>query len=295
MKQRIVRIGSQDRQWHERFFRHAGEAFEGIDFSRWESLGGWREAYTVLAVVEDGEILATTGVSRMMFSTPGKEDTGPRRLFPGLQLGAVATRADRRFEGHAANLLQHILAEAGDRPVLLFANPSVTGFYPKFGFVPLDTQAPYALIDIRPAAGAVRRFDETAASDRRLLNELSLLSVGHGGALSARADPSILLWYLANGFAEAQVLFEERSIAFVRRESDRLVLLDWIGLSPPELSSGLALLADQPVGRVDFGFVPDPTWLSEPVRTESALEVLMFWRGHSLAQQTLCFPQLLMT
>lgn len=296
MSQTIIRIGSEDQQWHARFFRHAAAAFEGIDFSRWRKLEGWRDRYFVLALVEEEQILATIGVTLMRFSVPGEAPGSPRRFVEGFQLGAVATRNDRRGEGHAARLLDHILGVAGDAPMLLFANPSVVALYPKFGFIRIVPQRISAAVNVHPVKGSHRRFDENNAGDRALLWYLTSSMAGHAGALSARPEPSILLWYLANGFATAYVLNEERSIAFVDAADDRLILRDWIGVPPTDLACSLGAFTCRPVGKVEFGFVPVGSWLSVPLQVEPAPDVLMFWRGHSLPQgEHLCFPELLTT
>jgi hypothetical protein len=85
METEMIVIGQHDGAWHDRFFRHVSEVFEGIDFSRWTTLGGWSEDYEVFAIIEDNEILATIGVSRMYFSSadiagqpaPGQNDGRP--------------------------------------------------------------------------------------------------------------------------------------------------------------------------------------------------------------------------
>jgi ElaA protein len=49
-------------------------------------------------------------------------------------IGRVCVAADARGRGHAGQLMARALVEAGDRPVYLFAQAHLTGFYAGFGF-----------------------------------------------------------------------------------------------------------------------------------------------------------------
>jgi GNAT superfamily N-acetyltransferase len=292
----IFSIGPTDVVWHDRFFHHAAEIF-GVDFSRWAARGGWQENYRVVAAVEGSEIIATVGITRMRFSLGASEATGCRHLIDGIQLGAVATRSDRRGEGYARRLIQDVIAcaDAARMPVVLFANPSVTEFYPKFGFLPLLAQRPSAEMDIKPRDGGARLFDVARGEDRNLLGRLCSSSPIHGGILATPADPSTLLWYLCNGFTKAYVLQEERAIVFVEATDDRLILQEWIGAPPVDLVTALSSIVTKPVKVVGFGFVAPQTWPIGPMRFEPDPGAFMFWRGPELPAGDLCFPTLMRT
>ncbi|MBW6423413.1 GNAT family N-acetyltransferase [Rhizobium sp. XQZ8] len=295
---KIIDIGRADTAWHDRFFRHAADIFGGIDFSRWASLGGWNENYRVLAVVEEEELVATVGVTRMQLSLMRDEPTSARNgLIEGFQLGAVATRKDRRGEGFARRLIDRVLAstDASGAPALLFANSSVVDFYPKFGFRRLLPQRLSAETAIAPGDDPARHLDVTQSADRDLLARFCASSPVNGGALSARPDPSTLLWYLCNGFTRAHVLQDGKSIAFVEQDDDRLVLQEWLGASPADIAAALSLVVTKPVGLVEFGFLPPQSWTAQPLAIEDDPKALMFWRGPDLPAGNICFPALMHT
>jgi hypothetical protein len=61
----IIEIGCHDTRWHAPFFRHVADAFGDIDFQRWATAGGWGGGYSVMALLENDQIVSTVGVSRM--------------------------------------------------------------------------------------------------------------------------------------------------------------------------------------------------------------------------------------
>jgi GNAT superfamily N-acetyltransferase len=298
METEMIVIGQHDGAWHDRFFRHVSEVFEGIDFYRWTTLGGWSEDYEVFAIIEDNEILATIGVSRMYFSStdiPGQP--APAKMMDGLQLGAVATRKDRRGMGYARRLMDMVLAQA-DRtaaPVLLFANPSVIDFYPKFGFRRLLPQGLSVPIELAPGKNQARRFDPAVAADRRRLAELCATSPAHRGALSAKSDPSILLWYLCNDLTGGYVTEGETSIVFAAQKGDQLHLQDWIGAPPGNLEMALVSILSAPITVITLGFLAPAGWWSRHLKMEDDHTSFMFWRGADLPPGPMCFPALMQT
>ena len=288
----IIEIGPRDTAWHQRFFRHAADIFGGIDFVRCAALGGWGENYRVLAVVEGEELVATVGVSQMRLCLADEQ-------YPveGLQLGAVATRSGRRGEGHARRLMDHVLslADACDAPVLLFANSSVTDFYPKFGFRRMLAQRLYAEIDIDPGTDRARRLDIGLKADRDLLVYLCAASPAHGGVLSARPDASTLLWYLCNGFSIAYILEDGKSAVFVEQNEDHLLLQEYVGTLPANLAAALSSIVSAGITTVEFGFLPQQSWPAVPLLIEDDPDTLMFWRGKNLPSGILRFPALMQT
>ncbi|TRL37889.1 GNAT family N-acetyltransferase [Rhizobium straminoryzae] len=289
----LRRIGRHDRDWHDRFFGHLKAIFGLGNFAGWERLGGWSDNYDVLALTEGEEICATVGVTRM----EGWLDK--RQPMPLRQLGAVATRPQDRGRGLARRLLEHVLVEA-DRegaPVLLFANPSVVDFYPRFGFRRLIPDRLF--LDLPPggkAQGAIgRRLDPETPQDRALLATWCDRALVHGGVLSARPDASVLLWHLMNTDVTAHELPEGGGLAFVERTEDGLMLCDWLSRDGQPDFSLIELLAGPQGGRVALGFVPGDVSLLSGLRRTPWPEACMFWRGPVLPQGILHFPALMMT
>lgn len=287
----LRRIGRHDHDWHERFFGHLDAVFGIKNFAGWARCGGWGDRYEVITLTEGEDICATVGVT-LLEGRPGEGGPVPIR-----QLGAVATRPQDGGRGLARLLLDRVLAEA-DRagaPVLLFANPAVVDFYPRFGFRRLIPDRLF--LDLPPGGqGSIGRgLDPQTQQDRALLATWCDRAAAHGGALSARPDASVLLWHLMNTDVTAHALPEGRGLAFVERTEDGLMLCDWLSEDGrPDLSM-LQSLAGPHGSRIELGFVPGEVCMRDGLRRTPWPEACMFWRGPALPKGILRFPALMMT
>jgi GNAT superfamily N-acetyltransferase len=106
----------------------AKETF-GLNFEDWYQNGFWSDSYEPYSVVEDHRVVANVSLNRTDMLYGGSV----RRFF---QLGTVMTRETYRNRGLCRRLMEWIEADCRDcgEGSYLFANNSVLGFYPKFGF-----------------------------------------------------------------------------------------------------------------------------------------------------------------
>ena len=116
------------------------EVFD-FDFDFWFRRGMWSDKYESFSLIDAGRMVAHVGVSRMKLRVKGKE-------FFAIQLGGVATSPEARGQGHMRRLLGGVLRRYAETPVFLFANDSVSDFYPKFGFSAARTMRPVARLSI---------------------------------------------------------------------------------------------------------------------------------------------------
>nr|WP_316651799.1 GNAT family N-acetyltransferase [uncultured Gellertiella sp.] len=283
---RVIAIGRQERDWHVRFAAHLLDVFGDVDFSDWINRGFWPEAYLVHAVVSGENILGTVGATGMTFVF----GDGQRR--EGLQLGSVATAVPERGRGYARLLMERVLtrAERQGRPVLLFANPDVADFYPRFGFRLLVPQRLVLPLAIAPRPSSWRQLDPGNAADCALLFRLCGENPPHGGALSALADATTILWYLCNGLATARISADGTVIAICAVDGDCLRVLEWLGPAPPDPGEALGAFVAAPVSWVEFGFVPTADWRIPAPDIIDDPDNLMFWHGPALPPGPLCFP-----
>lgn len=111
-----------------RGFNALAEKTFGLNFENWYQNGFWSDNYTPYSVVIDGQVVANVSVNRTDMVIAGKR----RHL---LQLGTVMTEENHRNRGYIRAIMQEIENDHPDVDgVYLFANDSVVGFYPKFGF-----------------------------------------------------------------------------------------------------------------------------------------------------------------
>jgi len=99
-----------------------------LDFTSWIAEDGWTGRFQPYAAVDGGRVLAAAAANVIDCHLAGIK----RRY---IQLSTVMTAPDRRHQGCGRLLIQAILHDCQDADgFFLYANDSVLGFYPRFGF-----------------------------------------------------------------------------------------------------------------------------------------------------------------
>lgn len=250
---RLRRIGPADSDAHPAWCALVRAVFTRAGFERWIEWACWDESYRAYTLY-DGELpVANVSRMRMRLLVDGEERGA-------WQLGAVCTRPEYRGRGLSRRLMEAVLDDCGDQPLLLFANPGVRDFYPRFGFAareewifeaecaaaPGPAQAP--MLD--PADPAVR------ARIRRLAREGNPCTLRFG----ARGHGDILLWYLANGFAPAPRATPDGTLVFCTQEADCLRVHEVLAEREIQLVELIPTLIDAPIQRLRFDFTPERLW-----------------------------------
>lgn len=253
MTTRLLTVRSADGAAHERFHAFVPLTFRTVDFRGWQARGGWNEDYTAYLLEDEGEIVASVGVTRMRLALNGAAQEG-------WQLGAVATHPARRGRGYSRVLLDAVLAGLGTAPVLLFANERVLDFYPRFGFRAVAQQRFVADVALQPAVALAPRCDVADADVRAALATLCAEATVNDAAFGARDYYSTLLWHLTYRAIDAHWLDDGNAVAAVEHGGDTLVLHDLIARRPFDLAAALPAVIDAPVARIEFGFRPQRWW-----------------------------------
>ncbi len=292
MNETFRRITHDDSEWHERFFAFAENAFRaGNIFRRWTELGGWHPGYEVFAIERNGEILSTAGREQMQLVIDGKETSG-------YQLGAVATRSDCRNQGLSRRLLCRLLAEeeAPKLPVILFANPRVLDFYPRFGFARILQRRFTATVTIEPAPPPAPTLDMDEPHDRARLADLCRRARAPGTVLSARDYFPTLLWHLLYKPMPVFWLDEMDAALVASVADDRLFLHDVIAARAFDLTPILPRLIPNRVRSLEFGFAPETWWPTAHPSSGADMDTHFFVRNlPPLATEAFRFPDLTQT
>lgn len=257
METALVEIGPRDHMLHDSYIAFITRVAGGQTFKPWADRGGWGDDYTAFALVENGEIIATIGRMSMRFVIDGA-------ISVGYQLGAIATRLDRRNEGHMRRLLEHILAlpPLDNRTTLIFAVPNAAAIYPKFGFervtewqflLPVSSSSP----NQRPAV----LLDISHADDRALLSDACREAIELSEDFCAVDYYPILLWHLSHRALTAVRLIDPEAIVIVQQTGGSLHICDIVTHSKFAIMDHVSTLATGPVETVSFGFNPQG-WLS---------------------------------
>lgn len=248
-------ITAADTHLHPAYCDYVRSVFTRADFSRWCAWGEWNDDYRAFSVFEGDRVVANASVMRMKLLIEGQP-------LLGYQLGAVGCRPSHRGRGLARRALSEALEACGDAPVLLFANPTVLDFYPRFGFVPEEESLFGVEHDVAPAGPPAEVLDVSDPALRRRLHALS----AEGTPLSARFGAvdtgRILTWYYANGFARPLRRLADDLLVVADVEDDALCIDAILAAAPTDLRPLLPRLVDRPVTRLRFGFTPEVWWPS---------------------------------
>jgi predicted N-acetyltransferase YhbS len=267
----LVGIGRADRAAQHAWCDYVRAVFRHADFARWIEWGCWNDDYRTFAWFEGGTVVAAASATRMRLLVGA-------RPIAGWQLGAVGCRPPHRGRGLARRVVQAALAYCGGDPVLLFGNPSVVDFYPRFGFVPCASHVFEATHRVEPAGAPAPRLDVADPVVRARLDRLCADGVPMSTRFGATGFGKVVAWYHANGFARPLRALDDGLWIAAGVEGDTLHVDGVFATAPRELAPLLPRLVDQPVSRLRFGFSPEQWWPG-PVSAVEDADAFLFLRG----------------
>jgi predicted N-acetyltransferase YhbS len=289
MNDDMRRICHSDNNRHDRFFEFVTSIFKlGRTFFDWGARGGWVAGYEVFAIVVDDRIVSTVGRQAMRYVINGKARNG-------YQIGAVATRREHRNRGLARLLMERVLAEldAPDQPVILFANPSVLDFYPRFGFRRRAQYRFVAHIDVRPADTLAPSLDLARATDRVWLANHCARAHAIGRGFTARDYYPALLFHLTRELRKAVRLDSFGAVVVTQQDGERLLIQDLLATRPFSLTDALPHLCANPTRTIEFGFHPEMWWPNTETLPLDDSESPLFVRGAAAGvREPVRFPDL---
>jgi hypothetical protein len=258
----------------------------GFRFDLWRKHGGWTDDYSSYSIIENGRMLANACAFHMDLICNGK-------AVEAVQIGAVATRLDRRGEGLSRHVMEGLLEQWDDRPCLLLPNDSVMRFYPRFGFrlVPQShpwlpfqpTSKPGGEMHRIPAGDApawIPRYLEQRKCTSRLLD-------------CTNAAPAVWFHLLYEYQSDIYHIPGLETLLVLRQEENDLILIDIATRQPITYKDLAPHLAFPGVKRIRFGFNPD--WLDvEPCWEDPAGDPL-FVRGEWDLPERFVIPWMLRT
>lgn len=279
----LIHLMHPTREQMAAFERYVHTVFPSASFARWMAWGEWNEDYRAVALVDGDEIIANVSLTRMHLLLEGC-------LRSAWQLGAVGVVPAWRGRGLSRQVMDAALAVTDDDPVLLFANPKVRDFYPRFGFVPCQSATFMANYTCEPSANPAPTLFGDDAATRALIHHLAESGLSSTRCFGARGYGRIATWYLANGLVPDPRQLDDHTLVFSRVEADCLVIDDILAAQSFDLRAAIPRLIDSPVCRIRFGFTPD-VWWPEGCTASVDEEADLFMRGLSPVQPH-CFPVL---
>ena len=254
-------LGPSDTAWHPAYCDYVAQVFTQADFRRWCEWGQWSDDYRAFCLVEDGRVVANASVSRMRLVVDGDE-------IEGFQLGAGGCLPDYRGLGLARRAMQAALHACGDAPALLFANPTVVDFYPRFGFAAAPQWRFQADVELHPGVEPAPVLDLADPANRAEFLRLAAVSAPSSEVFAARDYGRIATWYAANGYAAPLRRLDRDTWVFAQVENGVLTIEDVFAVDPArfDLAAALPRLIDAPVHGLQFGFGPPRGWAQAGAR-----------------------------
>ncbi|UXI69390.1 GNAT family N-acetyltransferase [Tahibacter amnicola] len=249
----LVRITHRDVSHRHAFSAYVARVFPRISFDAWMDRGNWDDSYCAYALYEDDVIVANASVTQMRILVDGE-------MLAACQFGAVGCIPEARGKGFARRVVESALEDCGTRPVLLFANPTVSRFYPLFGFVPAAQYQFTAQCTARPSARPAERVNAMDHPIAAMLSErVDAIPVttrfGAHGYHRTVSD-----WYVTNGLARPLRRLPNGAMVFCAVEDGVLRIDDIVAPRRFDLRSHIEDLIDEPIHRIAFGFTPEHCW-----------------------------------
>jgi len=227
--------------------------FSRAGFERWIEWGCWSADYRAFVEYDGDRPVANVSRMRMRLLIDGQERQG-------WQFGAVCTRPEYRGRGLARRLMQIALADCGDDPLLLFANPTVREFYPRFGFAPREEWIFGVEHAAVPGATRAAALDPADGAARAAIVELARSGRACSERFGARDHGNIILWYLANPFTPAPLQPLPGVLVFCDQQDDCLTISEVLSSVDVDLPALLPQLITAPIRRVRLSFTPERLW-----------------------------------
>ena len=280
---KLTHLTHPDPEQMAAFERYVRVVFPSASFARWMAWGEWNEDYRAVTLMDGENIIANVSLTRMHLLLQSC-------LLKGWQLGAVGVVPEWRGHGLSRQVMDAALAVTGDDPVLLFANPRVRDFYPRFGFTPCPSATFTAEHACEPSMQAAPTVSGSAPAIRALIHRLAEIGVPSTQRFGARGYGRTATWYLANNLLPDPRKLDDHTLVFCRLAADCLIIDDILAARSFDLMAAIPRLIDTPIRRIRFGFTPDIWWPAECAAC-SDQEADLFVRGFSPALPQ-CFPAL---
>jgi predicted acetyltransferase len=155
----------KDPKLRKMYYDFIDTVFPSADFREWYNKGFWADEFIPFSLLENGKIISNVCISKMKLLIEGKETNG-------IQIGAVGTIPEYRNKGLSRYLMDLILDKYENFADLffLFANETVTDFYPKFGFKQYNEVVYRSESDIPVSNYSARKLNISDQSDFAILN-----------------------------------------------------------------------------------------------------------------------------
>ena len=239
----------RDNKALRRSFNALAEKTFGLNFEGWYQNGFWGDNYDPYSVVIDGEVVANVSVNKTDMMIGGQR----KRIY---QLGTVMTAEEYRNRGLIRAIMAEVEQDIRDADgVYLFANDSVTEFYPKFGFQK-GTEHIYSKAVDQSGENRMVNVPMETSADWAVLSKAMEASTFRGGC-DMVGNPELIFFYVSQ-FMQECVFHSAELDAYViaELEDGELLLHNVFCPNAVSLEDVIAAFGGE-VKKVNLGFAPE--------------------------------------
>jgi len=259
----------------------------GLSFENWYNAGYWTDKYVPHVLLDKDTVVANVSANII----DCKLNTERKRF---IQLGTVMTRYSYRDRGLSRFLMETVLAEWVDKcdGIYLYANDSVTDFYPRFGFKKSEEYQ----YKIHTLSGT-----ETAAQldmDKEQDVTLLLKSFNQGNpfsALSLIENKGLVMFYCSQ-FMKSNVYYckDHDAVVIAEFDGDVMTCYDIFGSCGGKMADILHTIAKTDTKQIILGFTPKESSQMQAIQIQEENSTFFWYESNNrlFKEEKLMFPLL---
>ncbi len=252
-KYKIIENYRDNDPYRESFFELTKKVFSGLDFKPWYEKGFWTNDYVPHSVVKDDQVISNVSVSTMQVYVNGE-------IKNGLQFATVSTLPEYRKQGLSRELMNYVLDKYKDWVEInfLFANETVTEFYPLFGFKLTDEVIFRNLSNLPKTKFSAVNLDLNNLNDAELIKQKNEKRKAITKLFGAEDYGFITHWHLLNIYPhDIYYLKDEDIIIIATEDQNELHIWDIIFENDFDLNEVLQKVTKNKITAVNYYFSPD--------------------------------------
>ena len=254
MQHNVIQNYRDDEKYRNQLFDLIDVVFPGFDFRKWYNLGYWPDEYVPFSIELDGKIVSNVSITKMKVYVNGK-------AINAIQFGTVATHPDYRKRNLSRYLMEYVINkyENDTDLMFLFANDSVTEFYPKFGFERKHESVFKLTNEIPEPVFNSRKLNIDDFKDRELIVKTLAERCAITKLFGAEDYSSITMWHLLNLYPENMYYLDEEEVIIIAYENENeLHIHDIISNDIVDINSVLPkVINNKELKAIYYYFSPD--------------------------------------
>lgn len=257
----------EDPVLRESFYELPREAF-GVDFQKWNEAGYGKVFHRPYCLFDGNRAAAGVCASILEFEYKGKRETY-------VQIGGVVTRREYQHMGLSRYLMEQVISDWEDQcsMIYLYANDSVTAFYPKFGFKEVQDYE-YIRTTSETAqdnSAKVRKLDVENEKDLKRL----ITRIKKGNPYAAleviREDVSLMMFYCMRYVKEMIYEIEDLgAVVIADYQGDVLEISDILSDGRAEMDEIIGRMERKGIKTIKLGFTPEKKegYIARPIQEQ---------------------------